>query len=64
MDLHFSEADHQFRARARAWLAGNVPNQVRPAHGPQSAQFDRDWQRKLFDHGWAGVAWPSEYGVN
>ncbi len=62
MDLHFSEADHQFRARARAWLAGNVPNQVRPAHGPQSAQFDRDWQRKLFDHGWAGVAWPSEYG--
>ena len=62
MDLRFSDADHDFRARARAWLAGNVPNAMRPAHGSESAQFDRDWQRKLFDHGWAGVAWPSDYG--
>lgn len=62
MDLHFSEADHDFRARARAWLAANVPSELRPAHGPEAAQFDRDWQRKLFDHGWAGVAWPSDYG--
>ena len=62
MDLHFSEADRDFRARARRWLAGHVPNHTRPAHGPEAAQFDRDWQRKLFEHGWAGVAWPSDYG--
>ena len=62
MDLHFSDADHDFRARARDWLAGHVPGHTRPAHGHEAAQFDRDWQRKLFDHGWAGVAWPSEYG--
>ena len=62
MDLHYSEADLDFRARARAWLTGNVPQNKRPAHGPGAEAFDRDWQRKLFDHGWAGVAWPSEYG--
>ena len=62
MDLRFSDADHDFRARARAWLPGNVPRHPRPPHGHEAAQFDRDWQRKLFDHGWAGVAWPSEFG--
>jgi alkylation response protein AidB-like acyl-CoA dehydrogenase len=62
MDLHFTDADHDFRARARSWLAGNVPEHARPPHGHEAAQFDRDWQRKLFDHGWAGVAWPSLFG--
>jgi alkylation response protein AidB-like acyl-CoA dehydrogenase len=62
MDLHFSDADVDFRARAREWLKGNVPTVERPAHGPGAAQFDRDWQRKLYEHGWAGVAWPKEYG--
>ncbi len=62
MDLRFSDADHDFRARAREWLAGHVPEHARPPHGAESARFDRDWQRKLFDHGWAGVAWPSAYG--
>ncbi len=62
MDLQYSEADREFRAQARTWLSGNVPNRARPANGCSSAQFDRDWQRKLYDHGWAGVAWPKEYG--
>src|SRR5262245_50745685 len=62
MDLRFSDADREFRARAREWLKANVPQQARPANGAAGAQFDRDWQRKLHDHGWAGVAWPREYG--
>lgn len=62
MDLHYSEADREFRARAREWLQTHAPRQRRPAHGVAGAQFDRDWQRKLHEHGWAGVAWPKEYG--
>lgn len=62
MDLNYSESDLEFRARAREWLSGNVPTTQRPAHGPAAAQFDRDWQRKLFDHGWAGINWPKEHG--
>ncbi len=62
MDLRFTDADLEFRARAREWLAGHVPDHARPAHGAKAERFDRDWQRKLYDHGWAGVAWPSPYG--
>lgn len=61
MDLHYSEADRAFRGDARAWLKANVPADPRPG-GAAAAQFDRDWQRKLFDHGWAGVAWPKDFG--
>jgi alkylation response protein AidB-like acyl-CoA dehydrogenase len=62
MDLRYSEADLEFRARARAWLRDNVPAVPRPAGSIEGARFDRDWQRKLHDHGWAGVAWPKDYG--
>jgi alkylation response protein AidB-like acyl-CoA dehydrogenase len=60
--LDYSDADRAFRARARAWLSQNIPAERRPAGGPAAARFDRDWQRKLHDHGWAGVAWPKEFG--
>jgi alkylation response protein AidB-like acyl-CoA dehydrogenase len=51
MDLQYSESDREFRAKAREWLATNIPKNVRPANGHTSAQFDRDWQRKMYDHG-------------
>jgi len=62
MDLTYSEEDREFRARARAWLSSNVPRSSRPANGPAAAQFDRTWERCLYEHGWAGVAWPKAYG--
>ena len=62
MDLQFSAEDLDFRARAREWLKANVPTTRRPPHGDAAAQFDRDWQRKQYEHGWAGVAWPKEFG--
>jgi alkylation response protein AidB-like acyl-CoA dehydrogenase len=62
LHLKYSDEDRDFRERARAWLSANVPAQRRPPSGGAAAQFDRDWQRKLFDHGWAGVAWPKAYG--
>lgn len=62
MDLRYSEADLEFRARARDWLRTNVPRAERPRDPKAASQFDRDWQRKLFDCGWAGVNWPKDYG--
>lgn len=62
MDLNYTEEDVAFRARARAWLKDNIPRESRPPHGDAIARFDRDWQRKLHDHGWAGLNWPREYG--
>lgn len=62
MDLQYSESDSEFRARVRDWLKTNVPQSARPANGTAGANYDRDWQRKLYDHGWAGIAWPIQYG--
>ena len=62
MDLQYSEADQDFRQKARSWLSTNVPQTRRPAMGHAAEQFDRDWQRKLYDHGWAGISWPKEFG--
>ena len=53
MDLRYSEADDEFRARARAWLRTHVPRSSRPPRGRVAADFDRAWQRKLYEHGWA-----------
>ncbi|MBX3509727.1 MAG: acyl-CoA dehydrogenase family protein [Hyphomonadaceae bacterium] len=52
----------EFRARARSWLADNTPKSPRPSAGEQAAAFDKAWQRKLFDGGWAGLNWPAEFG--
>jgi alkylation response protein AidB-like acyl-CoA dehydrogenase len=62
MDLQYSAEDREFRARARAWLQAHVPRSPRPPSGRGAVDFDRAWQRKLYEHGWGGVTWPEEYG--
>src|SRR5262249_15123584 len=62
VDLRYSDEDEAFRAHARAWLRAHAPRSRRPPRGPASAEFDRAWQRKLYEHGWAGIAWPKDYG--
>jgi alkylation response protein AidB-like acyl-CoA dehydrogenase len=65
MDLRYSREDEAFRAEIRAWLEKEVP-----AHGsppvaddwPARRAYDTSWQRKLFDAGLAGIAWPAAFG--
>jgi alkylation response protein AidB-like acyl-CoA dehydrogenase len=52
----------EFRHKARAWLAANVPTTPPPEDGPESRDFVLSWQRKQAEGGWAGVAWPTEVG--
>ena len=59
-------ADHdveEFRAEVRAWLAENVPAEPLPGW-TERAGFDlhRQWEKTLFDGGYAAVDWPVEYG--
>jgi alkylation response protein AidB-like acyl-CoA dehydrogenase len=65
MDLRASEADAAFRAELRDWLAQALRSL--PAEPPREAwderrKWDTDWQRRLFDAGYAGLHWPREYG--
>ena len=61
MDLTESSEESNFRQEAR-WLLANVPGDVRPTHGEPIRDFDVAWQRTQFEGGWAGIAWPAEFG--
>jgi alkylation response protein AidB-like acyl-CoA dehydrogenase len=63
MDLTFSERELAFREELREWLAQNPPA-PEPADGGEDAHYAwrRDWQRRLYDAGWAAPSWPAEYG--
>ena len=65
MDLRYSDSDEAFRAELREWLAVELPQlPPMPARGDWTARrgYDTDWQRRLFDAGYAGINWPKEYG--
>ena len=61
MDLRYSESDEAFRAELKEWLARVLPDlPPRPGRADWDARrrFDTDWQRRLFDAGYAGLSWP------
>jgi alkylation response protein AidB-like acyl-CoA dehydrogenase len=60
--LSFSDAEERFRGEFRAWLAANVPTEPPPADENGRFEYGRAFQSLLADEGWAGVAWPAEYG--
>jgi alkylation response protein AidB-like acyl-CoA dehydrogenase len=64
MDLTFSTQETAFRDELRAWLTDNPPS-AKPSHGAgEDALYAwrREWQRQLYDGGWAAPAWPAEFG--
>jgi alkylation response protein AidB-like acyl-CoA dehydrogenase len=63
VDLSFSARELAFREELRGWLADNPPA-PQPSDGGEDAHYSwrRDWQRRLYDAGWAAPAWPAEYG--
>ncbi len=66
MDLNLSPEEHSFRDELRAWLQANVPKdwQSRRTSDTMETRFAflREWQKQVFQAGWAGIAWPGEYG--
>jgi alkylation response protein AidB-like acyl-CoA dehydrogenase len=62
VDLTLTDDEEAFRDEVRSWLADNHPGE--PPEGDDTAkwEFQVEWQRKMHADGWAGVAWPKEYG--
>ncbi|MCU1451877.1 MAG: acyl-CoA dehydrogenase domain protein [Acidimicrobiales bacterium] len=69
MDLTWSADEEAFRAEAAAWLEANL-RAWRERHGGRILSGDTaegfaqhlEWERTLFDAGWAVVSWPEAYG--
>jgi alkylation response protein AidB-like acyl-CoA dehydrogenase len=63
MNLHLTPEQQQLRADVRRFLAADCPA---PEDVPQRLDermaFLRDWQRRCYEAGYVGRAWPAEYG--
>jgi len=65
VDFRDSPEEAAFRTELRSWLAGELPPDWRDRQ-PHVGRWDfaaaRQWTRKLFDAGYAGLTWPREFG--
>ena len=65
MDLRDTQEEGAFRAEVRAWIEANLPADKRGGRGGAQRfedPFIRDWSRKLYEAGYAGLTWPKDYG--
>ena len=68
MDLTPTPEEAAFRAEVRDWLKANLPWEYGKGLPPRfddladEVAFGREWQGKLAEGRWVGVAWPEEYG--
>jgi alkylation response protein AidB-like acyl-CoA dehydrogenase len=67
MDFRDSPLEAAFRAEARAFLETHKPARWRHPFEDGVDEHEllagqKAWQRTLFEHGWAAVLWPKEYG--
>ena len=70
MDFEYTPEQNAFRKEVREWLRANLPPELcvddamdeRIAGTREVFEKRRLWQAKVNDAGYAGLAWPKEYG--
>jgi alkylation response protein AidB-like acyl-CoA dehydrogenase len=67
MDLNLTPNEQQFRDRFRDWLSENLPAEwkgggIASEDREDYIKYLRDWQRALYEGGWAGISWPKAFG--
>jgi alkylation response protein AidB-like acyl-CoA dehydrogenase len=61
MDLRDTPEEAAFRQEIRDWLEANLGDEAR-GRRREINDFSREWSRKVFDAGYAGLTWPKEFG--
>lgn len=68
MDFSFTEKEEAFRQELRTWLEEHLPegwlrgNRELPTDLGEYSTYLRNWQKTLYEGGWAAIAWPKKYG--
>jgi alkylation response protein AidB-like acyl-CoA dehydrogenase len=61
MDYRDTPEEAEFRARLRAWIAGNTPVELPDEPDPRMDALNH-WHQALYKGGWVGLTFPVEYG--
>ena len=65
MDFRDTPEEAKFRSELRAWFESNLPEGWRergPERGRTEEEISREWSKRLYDAGYAGLTWPKEFG--
>ena len=70
MDFQYSPEQEAFRSELRGWLEAHLPPELCVEDAmdervaPDRATFEkrRAWQRTMYEAGWVGIPWPTQYG--
>lgn len=66
--MNFDDTSEEiaFRSEVRSWLEANAPKRGTTDYHllpeGEAKVLAQEFQRQLFDAGWAGISWPKEYG--
>ena len=59
MELRDTPEEAAFRAELRDWIEANLTDEIRNGRFEEAG---RDWSRRLYGAGYAGLTWPKAYG--
>ncbi len=65
MDFDYPPSAEETRTKIKAFLADNLPPDwtgIGALSIDEQRQFVADWRKKLYEGGWLGISWPTEYG--
>jgi alkylation response protein AidB-like acyl-CoA dehydrogenase len=65
LDPSYPPAAEAFREKVRAFLAEHLPSDWRGIGAlarEQAIEFTREWRATLYEYGFLGLSWPTEYG--
>ena len=65
MDFRDTPEEAAFRQELRDWFEANLPAGWReqgPTVGRTEEEASREWSKKLYEAGYAGLTWPKEFG--
>src|SRR5579863_4081234 len=68
MDFTWSAEQDAYRMDVRKWLEANRPQSLARGEDAEAGGDDaiwkrlKEWHKKLYHAGWAGLNWPKEYG--
>lgn len=65
MDFDYPPEAEETRTKIRAFLAENLPAEwsgIGALEEGEYREFVAQWRQKLYENGWLGISWPTEYG--